>query len=158
MQVHLSWADDDATALAIAHDQWRTNVFATELMWELELPEPVRRGRAATCAPTMCARPVMISADPGPPRRCGSGSVAGLGVDTLLPAPRRHEQRPVHRGVRRARPAAGGLVTSARTSDLWWKNAVIYCLDVETFLDWNDDGMGTWPGSPNASTTSPASA
>ena len=24
------------------------------------------------------------------------------------------------------------------TSDLWWKTAVIYCLDVETFVDWND--------------------
>jgi len=33
-------------------------------------------------------------------------------------------------------------VTSARTSDLWWKNAVIYCLDVETFLDWDGDGIG----------------
>ena len=32
------------------------------------------------------------------------------------------------------------------TSDLWWKNAVIYCLDVETFLDWNDDGVGDFPG------------
>ena len=29
-----------------------------------------------------------------------------------------------------------------RTSDLWWKNAVVYCLDVETFLDWNGDGHG----------------
>ena len=26
------------------------------------------------------------------------------------------------------------------TSDLWWKNAVVYCLDVETYLDWNCDG------------------
>ena len=26
------------TALAIAHDQWRTNVFGSELMWNLELP------------------------------------------------------------------------------------------------------------------------
>jgi hypothetical protein len=26
-------------------------------------------------------------------------------------------------------------VSSARTSDLWWKNAVVYCLDIETFLD-----------------------
>jgi trehalose synthase len=33
-------------------------------------------------------------------------------------------------------------VTSAETSDLWWKNAVIYCLDVETFLDWDGDGVG----------------
>ena len=37
-------------------------------------------------------------------------------------------------------------MTLARTSDLWWKNAVIYCLDVETFLDWNDDGHGDLAG------------
>ena len=33
-------------------------------------------------------------------------------------------------------------MTTAQTSDLWWKNAVIYCLDVETFLDWDGDGIG----------------
>jgi trehalose synthase len=32
------------------------------------------------------------------------------------------------------------------TADLWWKNAVIYCLDVETFLDWSGDGVGDLPG------------
>jgi trehalose synthase len=32
------------------------------------------------------------------------------------------------------------------TSDLWWKTAVVYCLDVETFLDWNDDGSGDFAG------------
>jgi trehalose synthase len=32
------------------------------------------------------------------------------------------------------------------TADLWWKNAVIYCLDVETFLDWNNDGVGDFAG------------
>jgi trehalose synthase len=32
------------------------------------------------------------------------------------------------------------------TSDLWWKTAVVYCLDVETFLDWNDDGIGDLAG------------
>jgi trehalose synthase len=32
------------------------------------------------------------------------------------------------------------------TSDLWWKNAVVYCLDVETFMDWNDDGQGDFEG------------
>jgi trehalose synthase len=32
------------------------------------------------------------------------------------------------------------------TSDLWWKTAVIYCLDVQTFMDWNDDGMGDFTG------------
>ena len=32
------------------------------------------------------------------------------------------------------------------TSDQWWKTAVIYCLDVETFLDWDDDGTGDIAG------------
>src|SRR5215213_9776719 len=32
------------------------------------------------------------------------------------------------------------------TSDLWWKTAVVYCLDVQTFMDWNDDGMGDFAG------------
>jgi trehalose synthase len=32
------------------------------------------------------------------------------------------------------------------TSDVWWKTAVIYCLDVETYLDWNDDGRGDFTG------------
>jgi maltose alpha-D-glucosyltransferase/alpha-amylase len=35
-------------------------------------------------------------------------------------------------------------MTGKRTaaSDLWWKNAVIYCLDVQTFFDSNADGCG----------------
>ncbi|TFC92377.1 alpha-amylase family protein [Cryobacterium sp. TMT4-31] len=32
------------------------------------------------------------------------------------------------------------------TSDRWWKNAVIYCLDVERYLDSNDDGCGDMRG------------
>ncbi|MCL3862409.1 alpha-amylase family protein [Actinotalea sp. K2] len=32
------------------------------------------------------------------------------------------------------------------TSDLWWKNAVYYCLDVETFMDWDGDGTGDFQG------------
>lgn len=39
LQVHLAYARDEATALAIAHDQWGSNVFGTSLAWELELPE-----------------------------------------------------------------------------------------------------------------------
>ncbi len=33
-----------------------------------------------------------------------------------------------------------------QTSDLWWKTAVIYCLDVETYMDWNGDGVGDFTG------------
>ena len=29
-----------------------------------------------------------------------------------------------------------------RTSDLWWKQAVVYCLDVQTFFDSDGDGVG----------------
>ena len=32
------------------------------------------------------------------------------------------------------------------TSDLWWKNAIVYCLDVETFLDSDGDGVGDFEG------------
>jgi trehalose synthase len=37
-------------------------------------------------------------------------------------------------------------VKITETSDLWWKNAVVYCLDVETFLDWDGDGTGDLAG------------
>jgi maltose alpha-D-glucosyltransferase/alpha-amylase len=30
--------------------------------------------------------------------------------------------------------------------DLWYKNAVIYCLDVETFMDSDGDGIGDFQG------------
>ena len=33
-----------------------------------------------------------------------------------------------------------------RTADLWWKHAVIYCLDVETFVDSDGDGHGDLEG------------
>ena len=32
------------------------------------------------------------------------------------------------------------------TSDQWWKNGVIYCLDVETFFDADGDGVGDLEG------------
>ena len=36
LQVHVSWAETDHEALAIAHDQWRTNVFAPPVSWDLD--------------------------------------------------------------------------------------------------------------------------
>jgi trehalose synthase len=32
------------------------------------------------------------------------------------------------------------------TSDLWWKNAVVYCVDVKTFCDSDGDGWGDFRG------------
>jgi hypothetical protein len=31
-------------------------------------------------------------------------------------------------------------------SDLWWRNAVLYCLDVETYIDADGDGVGDFRG------------
>ncbi len=39
VQVHLSWAPTEAEAEAIAFDQWRSNVFGSDVAWNLELPE-----------------------------------------------------------------------------------------------------------------------
>jgi maltose alpha-D-glucosyltransferase/alpha-amylase len=37
-------------------------------------------------------------------------------------------------------------MSASRTSDLWWKNAILYCLDVEVFLDSDGDGCGDLRG------------
>jgi probable non-F420 flavinoid oxidoreductase len=39
LQVHVSWAPEQAEAEAIAYDQWRSNVFAPPVCWDLETPE-----------------------------------------------------------------------------------------------------------------------
>src|SRR3954453_22751135 len=42
-----------------------------------------------------------------------------------------------------------GILAAMRldeTSDQWWKNAVVYCLDVETFCDSGGDGIGDFNG------------
>lgn len=43
LQVHLSWAETEDEAAAIAHEQWRTNVFAPPVMADLALPEDYER-------------------------------------------------------------------------------------------------------------------
>ncbi|MCW2805479.1 MAG: alpha amylase catalytic region [Propionibacteriaceae bacterium] len=37
-------------------------------------------------------------------------------------------------------------MSQVENSNLWWKNAVLYCLDVETFFDSDGDGIGDLPG------------
>lgn len=38
LQVHLSWAETEEQAVAVAHEQWKTNVFGSDLAWNLEVP------------------------------------------------------------------------------------------------------------------------
>ncbi|MDG4801772.1 TIGR03885 family FMN-dependent LLM class oxidoreductase [Micromonospora sp. WMMD980] len=39
LQVHVSWAPEQAEAEAIAYEQWRSNVFAPPICWDLETAE-----------------------------------------------------------------------------------------------------------------------
>jgi probable non-F420 flavinoid oxidoreductase len=63
LQVHLSWAESEDEALAIAHDQWRSNVFSSELNWNLELPEQFDVA-ATYVRPEDMRGSVLVSADP----------------------------------------------------------------------------------------------
>ena len=44
------------------------------------------------------------------------------------------------------------------SGDLWWKNAVFYCADIETFYDWNGDGVGDIRGMTERMSTSSTSS
>jgi probable non-F420 flavinoid oxidoreductase len=64
LQVHLSWAADEETALAVAHDQWRSNVFDSALAMELVLPEQFDAA-ARFVTPEDVRSAVLVSADLG---------------------------------------------------------------------------------------------
>ena len=63
VQVHLSYAGDEDAALRIAHEQWRTNVFAPPLCWDVDSVETF--DEAAKHVPLEAMRDsVQVSADP----------------------------------------------------------------------------------------------
>jgi len=64
LQVHLSYADDDETALRIAHHQWRTNVVGPPLSWDVETVEAFDR-IGERIRPEDLHECVLISSDPG---------------------------------------------------------------------------------------------
>lgn len=81
VQVHVSWAEDEETALAIAHDQWRTNVFGSELAWNLELPSQFDAA-AERVRPEDVVGSVLVSADTGRHVKWLL-ELADLGVDAI---------------------------------------------------------------------------
>jgi probable non-F420 flavinoid oxidoreductase len=64
LQVHLSWAPDEAQALQIAHDQWRTNVFSPPLCWDLATVEQFDEA-ARHVRPEDTRGAVLVSSDLG---------------------------------------------------------------------------------------------
>jgi probable non-F420 flavinoid oxidoreductase len=90
VQQHLSYDPDEDRALAIAHDQWRSNAFPSELMWDLERPEQFEAA-AAHVRPEDLHEHVCISSDPA--RHVGwIEDLLELGVDGVQLHHVGHEQ------------------------------------------------------------------
>jgi probable non-F420 flavinoid oxidoreductase len=63
LQVHLSYAPDEETALGVAHDQWRTNVFSAPLCWDVETTEIFDEASRHVSAEQVRGS-VLVSSDP----------------------------------------------------------------------------------------------
>lgn len=81
VQVHLCWDPDEERALAIAHDQWGSNVFSSELCWNLELPAQFDAA-AKYVRPEDVRSSVVVSADLGE-ITARLQEIVALGVDGL---------------------------------------------------------------------------
>jgi hypothetical protein len=64
LQIHLSWAPDAEVALAIAHDQWRSNIFGPPVAWDLETVEAFDI-ISKDVSPEQVAQSVRVSSDLG---------------------------------------------------------------------------------------------
>lgn len=64
VQVHLCWAPSAERARALAYEQWKTNVFAPPVCWDLETPEAFQAA-AAHVRPEDIDASVAVSADLG---------------------------------------------------------------------------------------------
>ena len=81
VQVHLSWAPDEDSALEIAYDQWRANVFAPPLCWDLHTVEQFDLA-ARHVRPEDLDESVLVSAEPGRHLEV-LRELAGLGFDEI---------------------------------------------------------------------------
>jgi probable non-F420 flavinoid oxidoreductase len=82
VQVKVAWALDDDEALAAAHDQWRTNVFDSELMADLERVEQFEVA-ATHVRPEDVRAAVLVSSDLGR-HAAWLREVLDVGVDDLF--------------------------------------------------------------------------
>jgi probable non-F420 flavinoid oxidoreductase len=62
LQIHVAYGRDEEAALAVAYDQWRTNVFPPSICWNLELPE-MFEDAARFVRPGDLKGSVLVSAD-----------------------------------------------------------------------------------------------
>ena len=98
LQIHLSWAPTEDEAVAIAHDQWRSNVFGPPVCLGPRDGRGVRRhqqGRLARAGEAVRAR----LERPRPARRVAC-RVRRAGLGRAVPALRRQGAVRLHRGIR----------------------------------------------------------
>jgi probable non-F420 flavinoid oxidoreductase len=81
LQVHLSYASTDEEALAVAHDQWRSNVFGPPVCWDLELTDHFDEA-SRHVTPEAVREVVLVSSDPAR-HATWLNDLAGLGFDGL---------------------------------------------------------------------------
>jgi probable non-F420 flavinoid oxidoreductase len=62
LQVHLSWAEEEETALHAAHDQWRTNIIGSDGLADFRTVEEFERA-AADITPEQMREHVLISSN-----------------------------------------------------------------------------------------------
>ena len=114
-------ADRRRRRCAIAHDQWRTNVFDPPMCWDLETPEAVRRGGAACAARGRGVegarrRPTCS----GTSRGCRSSRRSASTTSRCTTSARTCDAF-IDAFGEHVLPAAAMSIKA--TSDLWWKNA-----------------------------------
>ena len=153
LQVHLSYADTDEEARAIAYDQWRSNVFDAADLLGPGHRRGLRRGGDEGAPPEDVDGSVSDLRRSRQARRAPAGarssSASTRSTCTTSGSSRTGSSTSSATHVLPQLDVTGEGLSAMRiteTSDLWWKTAVIYCLDVETFMDWNDDGVGRLPG------------
>jgi hypothetical protein len=92
LQLHLSWDPDPDKAVAIAHDQWRSNVFPPPVCWDLDSVEAFEAASGGV-TPEQVAEVVRVSADLGQ-HAAWIAEYADLGFDQIYLHHVGQEQRP----------------------------------------------------------------
>ncbi|WP_199421500.1 TIGR03885 family FMN-dependent LLM class oxidoreductase [Actinotalea solisilvae] len=81
LQVHVSWAPDQAEAERIAFDQWRSNVFPPPVCWDLATPEHFDVA-SSHVRPEDVHRAVLVSSDLGQ-QTAWIAELAAIGFDEV---------------------------------------------------------------------------
>ena len=145
VRVQVKGAPTDDEALAGAHQQWRTNVFDPVLMADLETVEQFEAA-ATHVRPEDVRESVLVSSD-AKQHAAWLRETFDSGVDEVFVRQVPREQRGfIDIFGAEVLPEGVAAMSIAFTSDQWWKNGVVYCLDVQTFLDGDCDGVGDLAG------------